>query len=57
MTVLKIIKIEGIGQTYAQKLEIIGIKTSSDLLKKGKTPQGRKEISKQTEISEDLILR
>jgi len=57
MTILKIINIEGIGQTYAQKLISIGIKNSDDLLKKGKTPQGRKEISKQSEISEGLILR
>ena len=57
MTTLKIINIEGIGPTYAEKLETIGIKTSNDLLKKGKTPKGRKDIAKKSEISEALILR
>ena len=57
MTTLKIINIEGIGPTYAKKLVSIGINTSDDLLKKGRTPQGRKEIANQSEISEDQILR
>ena len=57
MTILKIIKIEGIGPTYAGKLESIGMKTSSNLLKQGRTPKGRKEIAKKSEISGDLILR
>ena len=34
MITLKIINIEGIGPTYAKKLESIEIKTSNDLLKK-----------------------
>ena len=57
MTTLKIIDIEGIGPSYAEKLVSIGIKNSDDLLKKGKTPQGRKEISQQSEISDKLILK
>jgi len=57
MTTLKIIDIEGIGPSYAEKLISIGIKTSDDLLVKGKTPQGRKEISQQSEISDKLILK
>ncbi|MDH3657089.1 MAG: DUF4332 domain-containing protein [Nitrosopumilus sp.] len=57
MTKLKIIDIEGIGPSYAKKLLAIGIKTSDDLLKRGKTPQGRKEISQQSEISDKLILK
>ncbi|MDH3611489.1 MAG: DUF4332 domain-containing protein [Nitrosopumilus sp.] len=57
MTTLKIINIEGIGSTYAKKLESIGIKNSNILLKKGRTPKGRKEIADQSEISGDLILR
>lgn len=56
MTPLKIIDIEGIGPTYAEKLQSIGIKTSDDLLERGKTPQGRKEIADQSEISDNLIL-
>ena len=56
MTTLKIIDIEGIGPTYAEKLQSIGVKTSDDLLERGKTPQGRKEIADQSEISDKLIL-
>jgi len=44
MTTLKIIDIEGIGSAYTERLQSIGIKTSDDLLKRGKTPQGRKDI-------------
>ncbi|MDH3385642.1 MAG: DUF4332 domain-containing protein, partial [Nitrosopumilus sp.] len=57
MTTLKIIDIEGIGSAFAAKLVSIDIKTSDNLLKKGKTPQGRKEIAKNAGISEDLILK
>ena len=57
MTTLKIIDIEGIGSAYAAKLVSTDIKTSDHLLKQGKTPQGRKEISKKADISEESILK
>jgi predicted flap endonuclease-1-like 5' DNA nuclease len=49
-------KIEGIGQKHPENLAKIGIKTTSALLKKGATPQGRKEIEEKTGISHKLIL-
>lgn len=52
----KIIDIEGIGPTYAKKLTDASVKTTDDLLEKGSTPKGREELSKQTGISETLIL-
>ncbi len=53
----KIIEIEGIGDTYAQKLEAVGIKTTEDLLKACATPAGRKKIAEETGISSKLILK
>jgi len=53
----KLSEIEGIGESYAKKLEKAGLKTTKDLLKKGATPKGRKEIAKLTGISEKLILK
>jgi len=50
-------KIEGIGETYAKKLEECGISRTEDLMKKCASPQGRKKISKETGISDNLILR
>ena len=52
-----IIEIEGIGETYAPKLQAVGIKTVADLLEKGKNPKGRKELAETTGISEKLILK
>lgn len=51
-----LIKIEGIGPLYAQKLKGLGIATTESLLQKGATPQGRREIAEQTGISDNLIL-
>lgn len=52
----KIIDIEGIGPVYAEKLQSAEIKTSADLLEKGKTAKGRKELAEATGISPKLIL-
>ncbi len=52
----KIIEIEGIGKSYAVKLEAAGIKTVEDLLEKGATAKGREKISEKTGISTKLIL-
>ena len=52
----KILEIEGIGSTSARKLNIIGIKTTDDLLDMGGTKKGRKDISEKTGISETIIL-
>ena len=52
----KIIDVEGIGPVYAEKLEAAGIKNSDQLLEKGKTAKGRKELAEATGISGKLIL-
>lgn len=41
----KIIEIEGVGDSYAKKLEDAGIKTTDDLLAAAATPKGRAGIS------------
>jgi predicted flap endonuclease-1-like 5' DNA nuclease len=49
-------KIEGIGSVYGKKLTKIGIRTTEALLKKGATPEGRKEIEKASGLGHKLIL-
>lgn len=49
--------IEGVGDVYAEKLNAAGIKTTADLLEKGKTKKGRIQIAEETGISEKLILK
>ncbi|MDE6495070.1 MAG: DUF4332 domain-containing protein [Duncaniella sp.] len=53
----KIVEIEGIGQTYADKLETAGIKTTEDLLEKCASPKGREKVAEETGISPRLILK
>ena len=53
----KLTEVEGIGETYAQKLADAGIATTEALLDKGATPQGRKAIAEATDISGTLILK
>ncbi len=52
----KIIDIEGIGATYAEKMIAAGIKTTDDLLEKCAKPAGRKALAEETGISPKLIL-
>ena len=52
----KIIDIQGIGPVYAEKLIAAGIETVDQLLEKGKTRKGRKELEDATEIAGKLIL-
>ena len=51
-----LLQVEGIGEVYAQKLQVAGIRSTDALLKQGATPQGRKELAAQTGISDKLIL-
>ena len=53
---MKIIDVQGIGPAYAEKLEKADIRTTGTLLKKGATPDGRKEIEAMTVIGNSLIL-
>jgi predicted flap endonuclease-1-like 5' DNA nuclease len=52
----KLVNVEGIGETYAQKLKDAGVRSVEDFLKKGSSPAGRKEIAETTGISDKLIL-
>jgi len=54
--VSKLLEIEGIGETYAAKLEAIGIGSVEALLEACATPKGRKEVAEKADISEKLIL-
>ena len=51
-----ILKIEGIGAVYREKLVSYGIKTVEGLLKQGAAPSGRTRIASDTGISSGLIL-
>jgi predicted flap endonuclease-1-like 5' DNA nuclease len=53
----KLIKIEGIGGAYEKKLNAVGLFSLQDLLEKGASPKGRKEIADKTGISDALILK
>ncbi len=52
----RIINIEGIGPTYAEKLHSLKIRTTADLLTAGATPTMRRELAEKTGISLKLIL-
>ncbi|MGE0883727.1 MAG: DUF4332 domain-containing protein [Blastocatellales bacterium] len=49
--------IEGIGDTYAEKLEAVGVKTTDALLEQGATSKGRAAIAEKSGITETLILK
>lgn len=51
-----VIDIEGIGETYAGKLEQVGIHSTNDLLDKAGTKAGREVLAAATKIPETLIL-
>ncbi len=51
-----LLKIEGIGSKYAEKLAKVGLKSTEGLLKAGATPHGRKKLAETADISETLIL-
>jgi predicted flap endonuclease-1-like 5' DNA nuclease len=53
----KLVEIEGIGETYAAKLQDAGVTSLENLLKKGATKKGRKELEDDSGITGKLILR
>lgn len=53
----KLVKIEGIGEASAAKLEAAGVQNLETLLEKGGSKQGRKGLEEATGISGKLILR
>lgn len=50
-------EIEGIGPSFGEMLQRVGIRTTDQLLVKGATPTGRTLLSEQTGISHSQILR
>ena len=50
-------EIEGIGPSYAEKLEVCDIKSTDILLEKGASALGRKEIAEKSGINEKVILK
>lgn len=50
-------KIEGIGEVYMAKLKAVGVTSTEQLLEKGSTPSGRKELETTTGIAHALLLR
>ncbi len=53
----KIDQIEGVGESYATKLNAAGISTVEALLEAGKTKKGRDEIAAKTGIADGHILK
>jgi predicted flap endonuclease-1-like 5' DNA nuclease len=51
-----IIDVEGIGPAFAEKLKAAGVNTTDDMLAKGGTKSGRKELADATGIDEGKIL-
>jgi predicted flap endonuclease-1-like 5' DNA nuclease len=52
----KLLDVEGIGSTNAEKLKKAGVGSTDSLLSMGGTPAGRKKLAENSGISEKLIL-
>jgi len=52
----RVINVEGIGKTYAEKLKAVGIMTTEELLEQCNTKKERADMAEKTGISEKLIL-
>jgi len=57
MTDMKIQEFKGIGMMYGEKFTNIGVMMLSDLLNKGKTLEGRRDLALKSGIEESLILK
>ncbi|MEJ2453613.1 MAG: DUF4332 domain-containing protein [Candidatus Thiodiazotropha sp.] len=53
----KLVEIEGIGESYAEKLQAAGVNSLEALLEQGSTRKGRETLEKASTISGKLILR
>jgi predicted flap endonuclease-1-like 5' DNA nuclease len=53
---MRIEEVEGIGPTYAAKLEAAGVASTDDLLARGAKPSGRQSLEEATGIAHALIL-
>jgi predicted flap endonuclease-1-like 5' DNA nuclease len=52
----KIVEIEGIGPTNADKLREAGVRSTDTLLRRGANAKGRKELAAATNIDESKLL-
>ena len=52
----RLIQIEGIGPTYAEKLKAVGITKTEGLLEAGKTPKARLELAEKAGVSGKMLL-
>lgn len=52
-----IVKVEGIGPSFAEKLKAIGVLNTEQYLERARTPKGRKALAAETGIDESRILR
>lgn len=52
----KLTDVEGIGPANAEKLKKAGVSSTESLLEMGKTPAGRKDLARQSGLSEKQIL-
>jgi predicted flap endonuclease-1-like 5' DNA nuclease len=52
----RIIDVEGIGPSYAKKLQSLGIRSTNRLLKVAAHKRGREDLAEQSNIPEKLIL-
>lgn len=52
-----IVKIEGIGPTYAEKLEAAGIRSTDGFLKHCADKKGRRHVAEKTGVSEGHLLK
>jgi predicted flap endonuclease-1-like 5' DNA nuclease len=53
---MKIVDVEGIGPSFAEKLIAAGVATTDDLLERGGSSAGRDRLSEATGIAERLLL-
>lgn len=53
----KLTEVEGIGTSFASKLQSAGCKSTDDLLEACGAPKGRKAMAEKTGISEKMLLR
>ena len=53
----KLTTIEGIGEVLAEKIKSTGVRSVESLLKQGATPQGRKNLSKESGLDEGRVLK
>lgn len=52
----KVESIEGIGNRYSEKLNMVGVVTVESLLELGATQKGRKELASRVKVSEKEVL-